>query len=197
MNFPTKAITIIGLAGLFLSFNARSESAARAIDHRKSKVGFIAHTTMFDVEGIFEKWEADIKLDPNDLTQSSFVLQVQTASVNTEIDKRDEHLRTDDFFASQKYPTARFQSTAVKVTSPGTLEIAGKLTIRNKTKPLKILAKYKWKEKENGRTLRIRGQVAVIRQNFDINYVSGMLLPAVNKEVDIVFDVTVKPLTSN
>tara|TARA_B100000683_G_scaffold39879_1_gene35222 strand:- start:4773 stop:5219 length:447 start_codon:yes stop_codon:yes gene_type:complete len=148
---------------------------------------------MFDVEGVFEKWDAQVNIDPNDLTQCSFALKVQTASVNTDIEKRDEHLRADDFFASQKYPTAQFKSTSIKVTSPGTLLIAGNLKIRNKTKPLTIPVKYQWKEKENGRALRISGSVSIIRQEFDINYVAGMLLPSVEKEVDIVFDVTVKP----
>ncbi len=181
------------LLGFLLSSNAYSEPTARAIDHRKSKIGFIAHTTMFDVEGVFEKWDAQVNIDPNDLTQCSFALKVQTASVNTDIEKRDEHLRADDFFASQKYPTAQFKSTSIKVTSPGTLLIAGNLKIRNKTKPLTIPVKYQWKEKENGRALRISGSVSIIRQEFDINYVAGMLLPSVEKEVDIVFDVTVKP----
>ena len=176
-----------------LALNAWAQSTTRAVDFKKSKIGFIAHTTMFDVEGVFEKWNADIKLDANDLTQSSFNIKVQTTSVNTEIDKRDAHLRTDDFFASQTYPTARFQSTAIKVTSPGTLQITGNLTIRNKTKSLKIPAKYKWQERENGRSLRITGKTTVIRQDFNINYVAGMLLPSVDKEVDIVFDVAVKP----
>ena len=181
------------LLGLIAFINAHSEPTARAIDLRKSKIGFIAHTTMFDVEGIFEKWDAQVNIDPNDLTQCSFILNVQTASVNTDIEKRDEHLRTDDFFASQKYPTAQFKSKSIKITSPGTLLIAGELNIRNKTKRLKIPVKYQWKEKENGRALRITGSVSIIRQEFDINYVSGMLLPSVEKEVDIVFDVTVKP----
>jgi len=132
-------------------------------------------------------------VDPADLAKSEITIQVQTASVDTGIEKRDNHLREDDFFGCDKFPKATFTSTAIKITKPGMLQIRGKLTLRGKTKTLTIPAKYEWAEKEGGRQLKIKGSIQVIRQEFDINYVAGMLLPDIDKEVDIIFDVLVKP----
>jgi polyisoprenoid-binding protein YceI len=162
-------------------------------DKKKSKIGFIAHTTMFDVDGHFKSWDSDVKVDPKDLSLTQFNVRVATNSVDSGIDKRDEHLKENDFFNSKKYPYAKFVSTQVKIKSKNRLEIYGTLTIRDKSKKVMIPAKFSWIEKMNGRALRLTGQIEVIRQDFDINYTASLLLPSVNKEVDITFDVTVLP----
>ena len=162
-------------------------------DAVKSKIGFVAHTTMFDVDGHFKSWNSDVKIDPTDLTLTQFNVRIATNSVDTGIDKRDAHLKENDFFNATKYPFAKIISTRVKVISKNLLEIQGILTIRDKSQKVTIPAKYSWIEKMDGRALRLTGKFQVIRQDFDINYTAGLLLPSVDAEVDITFDVTVLP----
>ena len=197
---PTLQKVLFSLAALFLVAVSPSSSANPAPykkDAALSKVGFIAHTTLFDVDGHFKSWSSDVRIDPKDLSLTQFNVKVLTNSVDTGIDKRDEHMRGNDFFNSTKYPHAKFTSTQVKVISKNALEIYGTLTIRDKSQKVMIPAKYSWKEKMNGRALRLKGQVRVIRQDFDINYTASLLLPTVNKEVDITFDVTVLPTVND
>ncbi len=165
-------------------------------DYKKtsqSKVGFVAHTSMFDANGLFHDWDINTKLVPKDLTKSSVEVRIKTKSIDTNIEKRDEHLRRDDFFHTDKYPLAIFKSTQIKVVSKNQLEIKGKLTIKNKTKVVTFAGKYNWFEKANGRAIRIQGETQVIRQDFNITYESGLFLPTVKNEVEINFDVTLIP----
>jgi polyisoprenoid-binding protein YceI len=180
-----------------LSTGSSANPASYKKDVAKSKIGFIAHTTLFDVDGHFKAWTSDVKIDPKDLSLTRFNVKVSTNSVDTGIDKRDEHLKENDFFNSDKYPHAQFTSTTVQITSKNTLAIHGTLTIRDKTQKVMIPAKFSWIEKMNGRALRLTGKIQIIRQDFDINYKSSLLLPSVEKEVDITFDVTVLPTENN
>lgn len=180
-----------------LSTTASATLSIYKQDSNKSKIGFIAHTTMFDVDGRFKAWSSEIKVDPTDLSLTQFNVKVSTNSVDTGIDKRDEHLKEDEFFNSKKFPHALFKSTQVKVVSKNRLEIQGILTIRDKSKKITIPTKYSWIEKMNGRALRLTGQLQIIRQEFDINYTSSLLLPSVEKEVEITFDVTVLPTATD
>ena len=185
--------SVLLLAAWFVGAPAAAKVRSFMVDAKTSKVGFTAHTSMFDVDGSFKKWNADVSYDPSDLSTAKFTVRIQTKSVDTGIEKRDEHLVEEDFFASNRYPAATFRSTGVKVRSPGKLEIQGVFTLRGKSKPLTFPAIYRWKEKDGGRALRISGSVQITRQDFDVNYKAGLLLPEVADQVELSFDVTVLP----
>ncbi len=64
--------------------------------------------SLVNVKGSFDKFQGVVTLDEKNLSKSSIEVTVETASINTGVEKRDEHLRTDDFFDCPKYPTIRF-----------------------------------------------------------------------------------------
>ncbi len=101
------------------------------IDSTHSEVGFsVRHMMISNVRGKFERFAADIELDPQNVEAAKVKARIETASVNTGVEQRDQHLRGPDFFASEQYPSLEFTSTRVK-RSGSQLEVTGNLKIRD------------------------------------------------------------------
>jgi polyisoprenoid-binding protein YceI len=83
-------------------------------DQAHSQLNFVAESRMLDAHGTFDKWDADISLDPANWGASSVVITIDTRTINTRIERRDAHLKSPDFFAADSFPTATFKSTIVK-----------------------------------------------------------------------------------
>ena len=107
-------------------------------DHAHSQVAFVARHMMFaKVRGKFDAWEGELLLDTENPSNSSVHASIESASVNTGVEERDKHLRSDDFFNTEEYPTIEFRSTAFERSSEG-YRVRGNLTIRGVTKPLTL-----------------------------------------------------------
>jgi len=90
------------------------------------------------VHGEFADFTGDVAFDPAHPEQSHFNLVVKTASVNTNIGKRDTHLRSDDFFAVAKYPEMTFKSTKVTKEGENRYRVDGVMTIKDVTKEMPL-----------------------------------------------------------
>jgi len=111
------------------------------IDQAHSKIGFnVTHMVVSEVGGNFKQFEGKVitKSDDFDGAEVEFVAQV--ASVNTENEKRDGHLRSDDFFNAEKFPTISFKGILVKQGSK--YQLKGKLTMRDVTKDVAFDVTY-------------------------------------------------------
>ena len=101
----------------------------------QSSVTFRIKNLGFNVTGSFRGLQGAITFFPDNLPASSMDVSVQSKSVNTGIDMRDNHLRKEEYFDSKKYPNIRFISMKITTsTKPGTLFMYGKLTIKNVTR---------------------------------------------------------------
>lgn len=175
-----------------VSANAGAE--AWMLQPGATRLGFVAHTKLFDVKGTFSRFEADARIDEADLTQSSLRMTVDVASLDTGMEMRDEHLRAADFLDVRRFPAATFVSTKVEKTKkPDELKVHGKLTIRGVTKDVVVPVRVAMQDEGGARTLRAQGRITVDRYAYGVAYEGGMLLPKVDKEVDITFDVGVAP----
>jgi polyisoprenoid-binding protein YceI len=96
----------------------------------------IRHMVITNVRGEFRKLTGSVKLDEKDVTKSSVEATLDTASIDTRVGDRDNHLRSPDFFDAAKYPTITFKSTKVKQAGQGKLEVTGDLTMHGVTKPV-------------------------------------------------------------
>ena len=106
------------------------------IDPAHSNAMFaVRHLMVSTVRGEFGKIQGTLNLDDKDITKSTVTATIDTASIDTNEAKRDEHLRSADFFDVQKYPTITFKSTKVQKAKNG-LKVTGDLTIRDVTKPV-------------------------------------------------------------
>jgi polyisoprenoid-binding protein YceI len=105
------------------------------VDKAHSSVGFsVRHMVISTVSGNFGDYSADINFDGKDMSKATVNATVQMASVNTENDRRDGHLRSPDFFDVEKYPTMIFKSKKITVGPDNTFTMVGDLTIRDVTK---------------------------------------------------------------
>lgn len=111
---------------------------AQNIDTEKSKVTFeISNMKWKTVEGSFSGMKGSATFNPNNLESASFNVCIDAKSVDTDNGKRDEHLRTEDFFEVEKYPTICFQSTSV-VKTPAGFKVTGNLTMHGVTRTEEI-----------------------------------------------------------
>lgn len=106
-------------------------------DAAHSKLGFtVTHMMVSDVEGTFKNFTATITSSKDDFSDATIDMSADIASVSTDNDQRDTHLKSPDFFDAAKFPKMTFKSTSVKVTGDKTYKVTGNLTIKGITKPV-------------------------------------------------------------
>ncbi|GLX96582.1 polyisoprenoid-binding protein [Herbidospora sp. NEAU-GS84] len=110
------------------------------LDVAHTRVGFVAkHMMVSKVRGNFEKFDGTITVAEEPL-QSSVEVNIEAASITTHVGDRDNHLRSDDFLAADKFPQITFKSLRVENVDGNEFTLVGELTIRDVTKevPLKV-----------------------------------------------------------
>jgi polyisoprenoid-binding protein YceI len=107
------------------------------VDPSHTQVMFkVRHMGVSTVTGKFNRFAATFAYDPENPSASWVTATIDAASLDTDNERRDNHLRSPDFFAADSYPTLTFQSTGVEQVEDGRLRVAGDLTIRGVTKPV-------------------------------------------------------------
>ena len=109
------------------------------IDPAHSAAEFkVRHMMISNVKGKFSGLSGVLKLDETDYTHSSIEVSIPSASVSTVDDKLDAHLKNEDFFDVEKFPTLTFKSTSIRSTGDHDYEVTGDLTIRGVTKSVTL-----------------------------------------------------------
>lgn len=101
-----------------------------SIDKAHSEVTFQVRHLLTKVRGRFSNFSGTVRLNEDEPGESSVSLTIDAASVDTNNADRDQHLRSDDFFAVATYPTITFQSSRIVKTGAETYDVSGTLTIR-------------------------------------------------------------------
>ncbi|MBF0549032.1 MAG: polyisoprenoid-binding protein [Deltaproteobacteria bacterium] len=118
------ALVVLALPSLALA-------STWTIDPVHSNIQFkIRHLMISNVKGVFGKVQGVINLDDKDITKSNLTVTIDTASISTGVGKRDEDLRSANFFDVAKFPTMTFVSKKVMKSAMGKLKVIGDLTIR-------------------------------------------------------------------
>jgi polyisoprenoid-binding protein YceI len=113
------------------------------IDATHSIVEFaVKHMMVATAKGTFGSFDGAIEWDEASPAASSVAVTIDVASVSTNDERRDGHLRSDDFFNAEQYPTATFRSTKIVPESDSEWKIFGDLTIRDQTHPVVLDAEY-------------------------------------------------------
>lgn len=128
--------TIVALStAVALSLPAFAFASTWNIDPDHSNIGFkVRHLMVSNVKGNFEKAAGTVEINDKDITKSKVEVSVDTNSVNTNVQKRDAHLRGPDFFDTAKYPTMTFVSKKVAKAGKDKLKVTGDLTLHGVTK---------------------------------------------------------------
>lgn len=135
-----RVITFVCAAALLVSVLAGASPAADkyALDPSHSSVGFaVKHMVVAKVKGYFDDYTVTILYDDKDITKSSVEVAIKTASIDTKNAKRDEHLRSPDFFDAAKYPEITFKSKRIEKSGEGYVAV-GDLTMRGVTKEIQL-----------------------------------------------------------
>ena len=107
------------------------------VDPSHTQVMFkVRHMGISTVTGRFNRFAGTFAYDPENPAASWVTATIDAASIDTDNDRRDNHLRSADFFAADSHPTLTFQSTRVEPAGEGRLKVAGDLSIRGVTKPV-------------------------------------------------------------
>jgi len=121
---------------LAIGSGTRATAEDYVIDAVHSGVTFqISHLGLSWIHGRFNEFGGNFTIDSSDPTKSSFTLNIKPDSVDSNNSKRDEHLKSPDFFNVKQFPALSFASTSVKPIEGG-YEVTGDLTLHGETKPV-------------------------------------------------------------
>lgn len=165
-----------------------------AIDPSHSRLGFtVRHMGFSKVRGSFEDFEGTVRMASDDLATLEAEATVQTQSITTNEEDRDEHLRSADFFEVESHPTITFESTDVRDVSDSSFTLVGDLTIRGETKPVELEGEFLGQGTDpwGGTRVAFEAQTTINRKDFGLNWnqvleTGGVL---VSEKVDIILEV--------
>jgi len=191
MKLVIKALVILAIS----VFSALPASSAQIyeIDPLHSSACFnVGHLGIGIVHGCFTDLSGQVVYDAKTPSKSSVSITIKTASVNTFVEKRDEHLRTADFFDVEKYPVMEFKSVKVKNLGKNRIEITGDFTLHGITKRIKVKASKLGEGKDSW-----GGYRAAFQSDFTIkrsDYGMKTMIPAAGDRVKIslLFEGTLK-----
>ena len=167
---------IVLFALFFVALEARAGTGIKwELDKGHSYVGFsVRHLGITNVRGEFEDYEAVIHADPTTGKVTTIEATAKADSVDTGIEGRDNHLKSDDFFNAKKYPTLKLKSKSIEWKGNEVSGVAT-VTIRNVSKDVKFTGKLIGTQKVNfgdGDQLRAGYELTatINRQDFGLKF---------------------------
>lgn len=134
-----KLIVFVAVVSLALSVTAIAQSSVWQLDPVHSSAQFaVRHMGISTVRGTFTKLSGSAHYDPAAAKNDSVEVTIETGSVDTRVEMRDNDLRSDHFFDVQKYPAMIFRSTKIESLGADKLKITGDLTIRGLSKSVSL-----------------------------------------------------------
>jgi polyisoprenoid-binding protein YceI len=124
------------------------------------------------VHGRFDRFDGTIEFDPKDPKATVVRGTIESASIDTNHEKRDKHLRSADFFDVEKYPTLTFESTGVTHVNGKNGKLAGSLTIHGVTKPVVLDVTFLGRGKDPWGNVRagFTATLNIDRKDFGLNW---------------------------
>jgi polyisoprenoid-binding protein YceI len=114
-----------------------------SVDPAHSGLQFnISHLVISEVTGTFKKFDGSISSKDDNFTDAAIEVLIDVNSINTDNEKRDAHLKGDDFFNAEKFPQMKFKSKSFKKVSGNKYILSGDLTIRDVTKAVELTVIY-------------------------------------------------------
>lgn len=131
-------VGVVAVAGLSVTAADRPDLVRFDIDTNHSYVGFtVRHLGVSNVKGKFTRFDGHIMLNEADVTKSTVNVTIEAGSIDTSNERRDNHLRSEDFFEAETYPNLTFVSSRIEETADG-LVLIGDLTMRDVTREVSI-----------------------------------------------------------
>ena len=170
MELKCKSV-LLALAAVLFSAGAVFSADKYVIDVAHSDIGFsVKHLGLSNVKGKFKVFSGFIMVDEKNLADCSVEVEIRADSVDTANEKRDAHLKTADFFDTEKFPTLTFKSKKVKKTKAG-YTATGSFTMHGVTKEINIPFTFQkatdpWKKMRIG----VEAGLTINRQDYGVNW---------------------------
>lgn len=158
------ASVIVGMS------SAASAADTYKFDSSGSTIGFSVHQFLGTTRGKFTSFSGRIEVDRERPENSSVAAQIDVRSIDTQIKKRDDHLRSEEFFNVEKFPRITFKSRSVKRTGPQSGDIPGDLTMHGVTKPVTLHVKLLTPINDTGRTRWSVTTDPIMRRDFNLMF---------------------------
>jgi cytochrome b561 len=155
-------------------------------DAAASELVFQAKQAGAEFEGRFKRFNPQIRFDPADLAGSRFLVEIDTRSADTQDSDRDAALASGDFFATDRWPTARFETTGFAAKGPGKFEARGRLTIRDVTRD--VVVPFTFAPAADGKHATLAGGTTIRRLDFGVGQGEWTDTTWVGNEVKIHFE---------
>jgi len=165
-----KTITSIVISVALIAGAAQADTWK--VDPAHSSLNFaVKHMVIATVHGKFTSFSGEASWDGKDLSTGSITVTADTKSISTDNQKRDDHLRSSDFFAADSFPTISFRSTNVTAAKDGKFSITGDLTLRGVTKPVTFEAEFSGLvEAWGGIHAGFSAEATINRQDFGVSW---------------------------
>jgi polyisoprenoid-binding protein YceI len=198
-SFTTRSLnslirfSIIGMlvfvVGIFAAFSPLADATKWKVDDAHSSVSFAIDHGFVPTTGRFDKFKGDLNFSPENLADSKADFTIDINSVNTQETKRDNHLKSEDFFNAKEYPSMRFVSSKFTKVDDKNYIAHGKLTIRNVTKdielPFKVLGIGQHPAKKGTTVMGIKAKTTIDRTDYEVGTGSWAATAIVGDEVEI------------
>ncbi len=136
-----KVITLVFVT--LLSLTTYAQSSTWGVDASHSKVNFsVSHLVISEVDGTFKTFSGSLTSNSDDFSDAKFNFEIDVNSINTDNEKRDGHLKSEDFFYTEKHSKMTFKGTSFKKVKGNTYLLKGNLTMRGITKNIALNVKY-------------------------------------------------------
>ncbi len=182
--------SLVLLTGSLIAASAIPAFAAETYvaDAVHSNVFFkVKHSDISYVFGRFNDFDAAIQWDSENAANSSVTFTIKTASVDTANEKRDQHLRSPDFFNAQQHPEITFTSSEIRKAGDKTYRVSGSATMLGQTKPVS----FTWTETGAGKNARGEyrmGGIATFtikRSDFGMDFMLGALSDEIEMTISL------------
>jgi polyisoprenoid-binding protein YceI len=182
----SRFIFIIGLLGIFSSLAYAAETYNLDPGHT-SIVFRVKHLGIAYVFGRFNGPTGSFVFDESSPSKSAIEMQAEAKNIDTAVEKRDNHLKSPDFFNAEEFPLVSFKSNSVKKLSESTYEVSGDLTLLGKTRPITVEVHATGAGKDPWGNFR-RGfetSFSIKRSEFGMGFMMGGVSDEVNLTVSV------------
>jgi polyisoprenoid-binding protein YceI len=172
---------------------AASANETYKFDSSGSAIAFTVRQFLGTTHGKFTRFSGKVDVDRERPENSSVTAQIDVRSIDTRIKKRDDHLRSPEFFNVEKFPHMTFKSRSVKRTGPQSGDILGDLTMHGVTQPITLHVKLLTPMNETSRTRWTVTTEPITRRDFNLMFAPATeAVSGISQKVAISIDIEAK-----
>ena len=172
-----------------------SQSKTWVNDPAHSRLGFVVkHLTISEIDGRFKDFSVKVTTSKPDYSDAQIEVAAKIASIDTDIEARDNHLRSADFFDAEKYPVMTFKSTSFEKVGENKAKLSGNLTFHGITKPVTLDVVYYGTVTNPMSNAETAGfQITGVVKRSDFNLGTGFPEAVISNDIKIIVNAEFSP----